>query len=431
MRMTIPALLAVLTLSVTMACGSSSDIKTPANQSYRFEGLTTVVTWEASREATHYIVYYDDFFGDNCRVDSRGAPSFCEQLAGNVVGTSYTHPSPGRENYYWVAACNSSGCSEIDDSNPARLSGPPMPEGLVCDRAGPVQGSPSEPAVSSSWEGAVVRFNWAPSPGPRPTHYNIYYEVQSRGGWYGCMYPLAGNVTETTFTLQDQVKPVPYTPWGVRVTGRTSESLTIEWEPPISQESYDITYTVSACNSAGCSDAFSPRARAGIPHDIQHFALRRSSQEDQSASGEATMEIPVGGKHRDVGLLPSTVYSYALQACNEVGCSPPTQTAGLTEADGPVAIPSAPSIRGQKIDVSGGTDEAKVTWDKVDGATYYQVYQSDSGNETLDAEVSAPQTGYHDGSPNSSWFAFYTTTYRVKACNKAGCSAFSESVTLE
>jgi len=143
------------------------------------------------------------------------------------------------------------------------------------------------------------------------------------------------------------------------------------------------------------------------------------------------MEIPAGGKHRDVGLLPSTVYSYTLQACNEVGCSPPAQTAGLTESDGPVAIPSAPSIRGQKIDVSGGTDEAKVTWDKVDGATYYQVYQSDSGNETLDAEVSAPQTGYHDGSPNSSWFAFYTTTYRVKACNKAGCSAFSESVTLE
>ena len=240
MRMTIPALLAVLTLSVTMACGSSSDIKTPANQSYRFEGLTTVVTWEASREATHYIVYYDDFFGDNCRVDSRGAPSFCEQLAGNVVGTSYTHPSPGRENYYWVAACNSSGCSEIDDSNPARLSGPPMPEGLVCDRAGPVQGSPSEPAVGSSWEGAVVRFNWAPSPGPRPTHYNIYYEVQSHGGWYGCMYPLAENVTETTFTLQDQVKPVPDAPWGVRVTGRTSESLTIEWEPPLSQESYEI-----------------------------------------------------------------------------------------------------------------------------------------------------------------------------------------------
>ena len=238
------------------------------------------------------------------------------------MGTSYTHPSPGRENYYWVAACNSSGCSEIDDSNPARLTGPPMPEGLVCDRAGPVQGSPSEPAVSSSWDGAAVRFDWVPSPGPRPTHYNIYYEVQSRGGWYGCMYPLAENLTETTFALQDQVKPVPHAPWGVRVTGRTSDSLTIEWEPPLYQESYAVTYAVSACNNAGCSDVFSGVGRAGIPHDIQYFALRLSSQEDQSASGEAIMEIPVGSKHRDVGLLPSTVYSYELRACNEVGCSP-------------------------------------------------------------------------------------------------------------
>lgn len=430
MRMTLLALLAFLILAVTLACGSSSDIKAPANQSYRFEGLTTVVTWNASRGATHYIVYYDDFFGDNCRVDSRRSPSFCEQLAGNVVGTSYTHSSPGRENYYWVAACNSSGCSEIDDSNPARLTGPPMPEGLVCDWPGPVQGSPSEPAVSSSWEEAVVRFNWVPSPGPRPTHYNIYYEVQSRGGWYGCMYPLAENVTETTFTLQDQVKPVPDAPWGIRVMGRTTDSLTIEWEPPLSQESYEIIYAVSACNSAGCSDAFSPRARAGIPHDIQHFTLRRSSQEDQSASGEATMEIPVGGDYRDVGLMPSTVYSYELRACNEVGCSPPTQTAGLTEAAGPVAIPSAPSIRGEKIDVSMGTDTAELTWGKVDRATYYRVYQSDRRNEKLDAEVSAPGTSYRDRSPNSSWGAFYTTTYRVKACNKAGCSAFSESVTI-
>ena len=94
MRMTIPALLAVLTLSVTMACGSSSDIKTPANQSYRFEGLTTVVTWEASREATHYIVYYDDFFGDNCRVDSRGGSQFLRAVGRERRGNQLHPPQP-------------------------------------------------------------------------------------------------------------------------------------------------------------------------------------------------------------------------------------------------------------------------------------------------------------------------------------------------
>ena len=53
MRMKLLAPLAILTLAVTLACGSSSDIKAPANQSYRFEGLTAVVTWAASRGATH------------------------------------------------------------------------------------------------------------------------------------------------------------------------------------------------------------------------------------------------------------------------------------------------------------------------------------------------------------------------------------------
>ena len=96
MRITLLALLAVLTLAVTLACGSSSDIKTPANQSYRFEGLTTVVTWDASRGATHYIVYYDDFFGDNCRVDSRGSPSFLRAVGRECRGNQL-HPLQPRQ----------------------------------------------------------------------------------------------------------------------------------------------------------------------------------------------------------------------------------------------------------------------------------------------------------------------------------------------
>ena len=62
------------------------------------------------------------------------------------MGTSYIHTSPDRdENQYWVVACNSSGCSEIDSSTPARLNGPAMPEGVICDRSEVIPGSPSVP----------------------------------------------------------------------------------------------------------------------------------------------------------------------------------------------------------------------------------------------------------------------------------------------
>lgn len=274
-------------------------------------------------------------------------------------------------------------------------------------------------------EGAALRVSWVPSPGARPTHYNVYQEVQSHE-WYGCVYRLAGNVTETSYAHRDQVKPVPGAPRHVRVTERTDESLTVEWEPPSAGESHEASYSVSACNSEGCSDVFAWDARVGVPHDIQHFELRRSSPDDPAGAGTVTVEFPAGGRHLDAGLQPDTVYSYELRACSETGCSEPGQGAGLTEAAGPVDTPPAPSIRGQKIDVSGDTDDAKVLWDEVEGATYYHVYQE----QDLDAEVSAPATSYHDRSPNSSMFAFQATTYKVRACNKAGCSPLSETVTV-
>ena len=105
----------------------------PANAQYEHVGTTAVVTWDQSAGATHYKVYYDDFFGTSCRLSS-GSPSFCELLAGNVTGTTYTHASPDDDtNYYWITACNSAGCSDIDSSNPARLDDAAPAPDLVVD----------------------------------------------------------------------------------------------------------------------------------------------------------------------------------------------------------------------------------------------------------------------------------------------------------
>ena len=105
-----------------------------------------VVTWDQSTGATHYKVYYDDFFGTSCRLSS-GSPSFCELLAGNVTSTTYTHTSPDDDtNYYWITACNSAGCSDIDSSNPAQFTAtqsaataPGVPTGLTATANGQTQ----------------------------------------------------------------------------------------------------------------------------------------------------------------------------------------------------------------------------------------------------------------------------------------------------
>ena len=159
-----------------------------------------------------------------------------------------------------------------------------------------------------------------------------------------------------------------------------------------------------------------------------HYAVRRRNA---TGSGEwVEMDVRyTDGRFEDQGLNADSTYHYALKACNAAGCSElSSETGGVTESSGQVEAPVAPSLDGERV-----RDRviASLSWTQIAGATYYEIYQDDE----LDARVSAPQTAVHDYSPNSGYvlFAgstFRKTTYHVKACNKAGCSPFSNSITL-
>ena len=96
----------------------------PANARYVVEGSTIRVSWDSVAGADHYNIYHDDFFDSRCRLNSDGSAGFCEELARNVVGSTYVHTDPSSgNNYYWVVACNRGGCSEIDAGNPVKASG--------------------------------------------------------------------------------------------------------------------------------------------------------------------------------------------------------------------------------------------------------------------------------------------------------------------
>ena len=135
----------------------------------------------------------------------------------------------------------------------------------------------------------------------------------------------------------------------------------------------------------------------------------------------------------DHGLDPNTTYYYTAKSCNRCGCSGFANAVGLiTESDGSVNVPSTPKgFVGRKITVTG-PDKAEVSWQSSPGATFYEVYQGAPGGSEweLDAEVSAPATEYRDYAPNSFLGGFDTTSYRVRACNKAGCSEFTDTVTI-
>lgn len=96
-------------------------IVSPSNAQYVAEGPAIRVSWDPVEGADYYNVYHDNFFGDACWVSQEGEPSFCSELATNLTDPAFLHESPDRNsNHYWVAACNSQRCSEIDSGNPAR-----------------------------------------------------------------------------------------------------------------------------------------------------------------------------------------------------------------------------------------------------------------------------------------------------------------------
>ena len=106
--------------SYTVSVSIDTSPDSPVGVSAAWEGSAIEVSWDPVAGAEYYIVYYDKG-GYTCSLDGEGNPSWCEELAANIVDSSYTHASPDTmlPNHYWVVACSSEGCSAVDSANPA------------------------------------------------------------------------------------------------------------------------------------------------------------------------------------------------------------------------------------------------------------------------------------------------------------------------
>ncbi len=194
----------------------SGRIRRPngTNPQYAWDGSTIRVSWDPVDGSDYYKIYHDDFFDSSCSLRMGGSPSFCEELAANVVGTSYLHENPNAsENYYWVVACNSDGCSEVDSGNPAT----------------PIEPIPAGPAhVTYAVEGSAIRVTWEAVPGA--DYYEVYYH----------------EFIDSACTLDRVGNPLPCEELAANVVG-----MSYLHENPSAVNNY---YWVVACNSGGCSD---------------------------------------------------------------------------------------------------------------------------------------------------------------------------------
>ncbi len=203
----------VPTVAATPAPGAVAP-SAPENVHYGWERPAMRVSWDAVDGSDYYIIYYDDFSDSNCSIGRSGNPSFCDELVANVIGTDYLHTGPTYDrNYYWVVACNSAGCSEVDSENPAT----------------PVVGKPDVPSgVTYAREGSTVRVSWGQVEGA--DFYRVFYDdffdsscSVGRDGSPSFCDELSDHVIETTYVHTE----------------------------PDEDENY---YWVMACNRGGCSE---------------------------------------------------------------------------------------------------------------------------------------------------------------------------------
>ncbi len=139
-------------------------------------------------------------------------------------------------------------------------------------------------------------------------------------------------------------------------------------------------------------------------------------------------------------------------ACARGGCSAIESIAPAQRLDSPDgSFPDMPSgFEAEKVNRREAPDDARLFWEQVHGATFYEIWVgSDSSSEfRLGQRVRnlglVPWDDYYDGPEdamlhveryetptNRGTFGEYSTTsWKLRACTKAGCSPFTEVLTL-
>ncbi|MCJ7628002.1 MAG: fibronectin type III domain-containing protein, partial [Longimicrobiales bacterium] len=147
------------------------------------------------------------------------------------------------------------------------------------------------------------------------------------------------------------------------------------------------------------------------------FAVERAKGSENSWSQVGT-PAPNATTFADTGLTPNTTYHYRVQACNETGCSNVSAEAEATTLD---VAPEPPT---GLVALATGPFTVDLNWtDESDNETRFELERK-RGAEGGWSQIGtpAPNTatlGDTGLTPNTSY------AYRIRACNGAGCSAYS------
>ena len=203
-------------------------------------------------------------------------------------------------------------------------------------------------------------------------------------------------------------------------------------------------YRLKLCNSSSCSGFSNPSPgkrtiAISIPTSSSKPVTSASTTEVaiswESIGGATSYEVyrclsqaigscgdsissASGTSYNDVGGVAGVNYFYRIKSCSSAGCS---EFGDYTEGTRTIAIsiPNPPS----KPVITASTTEVAISWESIGGATSYEVYrclsQAIGSCGVFPRSTDAISWTDLEGVAGTDYY------YRVKACNSAGCSEFS------
>ena len=336
------------------------------------------LTWKAVSGAVKYEVYR------STRQNSGYS------LLGTTTATSYvnTGASTGTTYYYRVKAVNRNGMA----SGYSNI--------VSCKAKAAAPAAPSVTAGNSST--GKPRLTWKAVSGA--TSYRIY-RSESRGTGYS----LLGTTSSTSYVNTGAAAGKTYY---YRVKAVNRDGMASGYSNIVSGKA-KAAVPAAPSVTAGNSSTGKPRLTWKAVSGATSYRIYRS---ESRGTGYSLLGTTSSTSYVNTGAAAGKTYYYRVKAVNRDGMA----SAYSNIVSGKATLP-APVLN---IGLSVSSGKPMLAWDAVPGATSYRIYRSTSRDSGYSLLATTTSTSY----VNTSAAKGTTYYYRVKACNAAGLSPYSNIV---
>ena len=336
------------------------------------------LTWNAVSGATSYRVF---------RSESRGTGY---SLLGTTTATSYTNTGAavGKTYYYYrVKAVNSVGTSGYSNivSGKAKTAAPAAPSVTA--------GNSSTGKPQLTWKavsGAVK--------------YEVYRSTRQNSG-----YSLLGTTTSTSYVNTGASTGTTYY---YRVKAVNRDGMASGYSNIVSGKAKAAAPAAPSV-TAGNSSTGKPRLTWKAVSGAVSYRIYRS---ESRGTGYSLLGTTSSTSYVNTGAAAGKTYYYRVKAVNRDGMA-----SGYSNIVSGKATLPAPVLN---IGLSVSSGKPMLAWDAVPGATSYRIYRSTSRGTGYSLLATTTSTSH----VNTSAAKGTTYYYRVKACNAAGLSPYSNIV---